>query len=278
VLRRRENIQLKTPDQLRSMRKAGLVVAAGLAAVAEAARPGVSTAELDLIARRVLAEAGAVSSFLGYSGPPPFPAVLCSSRNARVVHGIPSPDDVLADGDLLSLDFGAIVDGWHGDAAVTVAVGEVGFEARALSQACRDALWDGIAAARVGGRLTDISNAIQTSVRSSGGYGIVAGYGGHGIGTAMHMDPHVPNYGRAGKGPRLVGGMTLAIEPMITLGSAETRELADNWTVETIDGSLAAHWEHTVALLPDGLWVLTAEDGGRAELTARGAPVSALAD
>jgi len=260
------------------MREAGLVVAAGLAAMTEAAQPGVSTAELDLIARRVLAEAGATSSFLGYSGPPPFPGVICSSRNANVVHGIPSPDDVLADGDLISLDFGAIVDGWHGDAAVTVAVGRAGSDALALSRACRTALWDGIAAAQVGGRLTDISHAVQTSVHSSGGYGIVASYGGHGIGTAMHMDPHILNYGKPGKGPRLVAGMALAIEPMITLGSAETRQLADNWTVETIDGSLAAHWEHTVALLPDGLWVLTAEDGGRAELAARGVPVSALAD
>jgi len=259
------------------MRKAGLVVAAGLAAMSEAAKPGVSTEELDQVARRVLAEAGAVSSFLGYSGPPPFPAVICSSRNSAVVHGIPSPDEVLADGDLLSLDFGAIVDGWHGDAAVTVAVGEVRSDAQALSRACRTALWDGIAAARVGSRLTDVSHAIQTSVQSSGGYGIVAGYGGHGIGSAMHMDPHVPNYGKPGKGPQLQAGMALAIEPMITLGSAETRELADRWTVETIDGSLAAHWEHTVALLPDGLWVLTAEDGGRAELTARGVPVSTLA-
>jgi methionyl aminopeptidase len=277
VRRRRDHIQLKTPEQIRSMREAGLVVAAGLAAMTEAAKPGVSTQELDLVARRVLADAGAVSSFLGYSGPPAFPAVICSSRNATVVHGIPSPDDVLADGDLISLDFGAIVDGWHGDAAVTVAVGEVSSEARALSQACRTALWDGIAAAQVGGRLSDVSHAIQTSVQSSGSYGIVAGYGGHGIGSAMHMDPHIPNYGKPGKGPQLFAGMTLAIEPMITIGSAETRELADQWTVKTIDGSLAAHWEHTVALLPDGLWVLTAEDGGRAELATRGVRVSGLA-
>ncbi|HST49616.1 type I methionyl aminopeptidase [Jatrophihabitans sp.] len=276
--RRRDDIELKTPEQIRSMRAAGLVVAAGLAAMAEAAKPGVSTYELDQIAREVLAEAGAVSSFLGYAGPPPFPGVICSSRNARVVHGIPSPDDVLADGDLLSLDFGAIVDGWHGDAAVTLAVGQAGPDALALSHACRTALWDGIAAARVGGRLTDISFAVQASVEDAGSYGIVAGYGGHGIGTAMHMDPHILNYGKPGKGPRLVAGMALAIEPMITLGSAETRQLADNWTVQTVDGSLAAHWEHTVALLPDGLWVLTAEDGGRAELAARGVPVSALAD
>jgi methionyl aminopeptidase len=278
VRRRRDDIELKTPDQIRRMRAAGLVVAAGLAAMTEAAKPGVSTHELDQIARKVLADAGAVSSFLGYAGPPPFPGVICSSRNANVVHGIPSEDDVLADGDLISLDFGAIVDGWHGDAAVTVAVGEVAPDGVALSEACRTALWDGIAAARLGGRLTDISHAVETSVRRSGDFGIVTGYGGHGIGTAMHMDPHILNHGKPGKGPQLVSGMALAIEPMITLGSAQTRELPDSWTVETADGSLAAHWEHTVALLPDGLWVLTAEDGGRAELSARGVPVSTLAD
>ncbi len=259
------------------MREAGLVVGAGLAAMTQAIRPGVSTYELDQIARRVLADAGAASSFLGYAGPPPFPGVICASRNANVVHGIPSPDEVLADGDLISLDFGAIVDGWHGDAAVTVAVGEVSADAQALSRACRTALWDGIAAAQVGGRLTDISAAVETSVHGSGRYGIVTGYGGHGIGTAMHMDPHILNHGKPGRGPRLVAGMALAIEPMITLGSGQTRELADYWTVETADGSLAAHWEHTVALLADGLWVLTAEDGGRTELRARGVPVSALA-
>ena len=276
--RRRDDIELKTPDQIRSMRRAGLVVAAGLAAMTEAARPGVSTYELDQVARQVLAEAGAVSSFLGYAGPPPFPGVICSSRNANVVHGIPSRSDVLADGDLISLDFGAIVAGWHADAAVTVAVGEAAADALSLSQACRTALWDGIAAAQCGGRLTDISHAVQTSVQASGAYGIVTGYGGHGIGTAMHMDPHILNYGKPGRGPQLVAGMALAIEPMITLGSAHTRQLPDNWTVETVDGSLAAHWEHTVAILPDGLWVLTAEDGGRAELAARGVPVSDLAD
>lgn len=260
------------------MRAAGLVVAAGLAAMTEAARPGVSTYELDQVARQVLDDAGAQSSFLGYSGPPPFPGVICASRNANVVHGIPSRDDVLADGDLISLDFGAIVDGWHGDAAVTVAVGEVSPDALALSRACRAALWDGIGAARVGGRLSDISHAVETSVRNAGRYGIVTGYGGHGIGTAMHMDPHLLNYGKPGRGPQLVAGMALAIEPMITLGSAETRELPDQWTVETADRSLAAHWEHTVALLADGVWVLTAPDGGRAELGPRGVPISALAD
>jgi methionyl aminopeptidase len=276
-VRRRNRIELQSPEQIRLMRKAGLVVARGLAEMAEAARPGVSTLDLDRIARDVLAEHGATSSFLGY-GEPPFPAVICSSRNSNVVHGIPRSDDVLAEGDLISLDFGAIVQGWHGDAAITVAVGSVPDELGGLSEACRNSLWDGIAAARVGGRLSDISHAVQTSVESAGGYGIVAHYGGHGIGRQMHMDPHVLNYGRPGNGPKLVAGMTLAIEPMITLGSAETELLADSWTVATVDGSPAVHWEHTMALLEDGLWVLTAEDGGRAELSARGVKVSSLAD
>ncbi len=275
--RRRDDIQLKSPEQIKLMRRAGLAVAAGLAAMTEATQPGVSTYELDQIARSALAKAGATSSFLGYAGPPPFPGVICSSRNSKIVHGIPSKDDVLADGDLISLDFGAIVDGWHGDAAVTVTVGQVSAEAAALSAACRSSMWDGIAAAQVGGRLTDISHAVETSVRRSGRYGIVTGYGGHGIGTAMHMEPHILNHGKPGRGPELVAGMALAIEPMITLGSPNTRELADNWTVETADGSPAAHWEHTVALLPDGVWVLTAEDGGRAELAARGVRLSSLA-
>ena len=276
--RRRDHIEIKTAEQIRLMRRAGLVVAEGLAAMAEAAQPGVSTMQLDRIARDVLALAGATSSFLGYSGPPPFPGVICSSRNDNIVHGIPSEDDVLCDGDLISIDFGAIVAGWHGDAALTVAVGSVDEQSLALSRACEKSLWDGLAAARVNGRLTDISHAVETSVRSSGPYGIVTGYGGHGIGTAMHMEPHVLNHGKPGRGPELVAGMALAIEPMITLGSARTHELDDGWTVRTADGSWAAHWEHTVALLPDGPWVLTAADGGRAELAARGIAVSALAD
>ncbi|MGI8666978.1 MAG: type I methionyl aminopeptidase [Jatrophihabitans sp.] len=275
--RRRDDIQLKSPEQIALMRRAGQVVATGLAEMTAAAEPGVSTYQLDRIARDVLRSAGAASSFLGYAGPPPFPGVICASRNASIVHGIPSRDEVLADGDLISLDFGAILDGWHGDAAVTVEVGTVGEQARALSAACREALWDGIAAARPDGRLSDISHAVQSSVARSGAYGIVTGYGGHGIGTEMHMEPHILNYGKPGKGPRLVAGMTLAIEPMITQGDARTRELADRWTVVTADGGAAAHWEHTVALLEDGLWVLTAPDGGRAELSARGVAISAMA-
>jgi methionyl aminopeptidase len=269
-----ERIQLKTPDQIASMRSAGLVVARALAAMRSAVAPGVTTADLDAVARDVLSEAGATPSFLGYHG---YPAVICASVNDRVVHGIPSSAEKLAEGDLISIDFGAIVDGWHGDSAISVPVGSVAPEVAALSAVCEASMWDGLAAARSGARLTDISHAIETSIRSAGNYGIVAGYGGHGIGSEMHMAPHILNYGRPGKGPRLTPGMALAIEPMVTLGSRATEELEDGWTVVTADGTWAAHWEHSVAILEDGPWVLTAEDGGRAELAKRGVELSALA-
>jgi methionyl aminopeptidase len=267
----RRGIELKSLDQIAQMRAAGLVVARGLAEMSAAAAPKVSTADLDAIGREVLRSAGATSSFLGYNG---FPAVICSSVNDRIVHGIPAPDEVLREGDLVSIDFGAIVDGWHADAACTVAVGAVSPAAAALSAACEASLWDGLAAARVGARLSDISHAVETSVTAAGDYGIVTGYGGHGIGSAMHMDPHVLNHGKPGRGPRLVAGMALAIEPMLTAGSRATTELDDGWTVATVDGSLAAHWEHTVAILADGPWVLTAPDGGREQLAARGVQLS----
>jgi methionyl aminopeptidase len=234
----------------------------------------VSTADLDGLARDILRREKATPSFLGYHG---YPAVICASVNDRVVHGIPSPKEKLHDGDLISIDFGAIVDGWHADSAISVAVGQVAPEVAALSDACAAAMWDGLAAARVDTRLTDISHAVETSIRRSGRYGIVANYGGHGIGTEMHMAPHILNYGRPGKGPRLAAGMALAIEPMVTLGRRDTAVLDDDWTVVTVDGSVAAHWEHTVAILADGPWVLTAEDGGRAELSRRGVQLSSLA-
>ncbi|MDT4927915.1 MAG: methionyl aminopeptidase [Pseudonocardiales bacterium] len=269
-----ERIQLKTPEQIATMREAGLVVARALQQMRDAAAPGVSTADLDDVARGVLSDAGATPSFLGYHG---YPAVICASVNDRVVHGIPSAAEKLREGDLISIDFGAIVDGWHGDSAISVPIGEVTPEVAALSAACEASMWAGLAAAQTGARLTDISHAVETSIRSAGPYGIVAGYGGHGIGSEMHMAPHILNYGRPGKGPRLTPGMALAIEPMVTLGSRATEELDDGWTVVTADGSWAAHWEHTVAILDDGPWVLTAEDGGRAELAKRGVQVSALA-
>ena len=271
---RQRVIELKSVDEFALMRRAGLVVADALAAMAAAVAPGVSTLDLDAIARRVLADNDALSSFFGYHG---YPAVICASVNDRIVHGIPSAEEVLTEGDMISIDFGAIVEGWHGDSAITVPVGRVEPAAEALSAACRESMWDGLAQARAGGRLSDISHAVETSVRRSGKYGIVTGYGGHGIGSQMHMDPHILNHGRPGRGPRLEPGMALAIEPMVTLGSPATRELSDGWTVVTADGSMAAHWEHTVAILDDGPWVLTAEDGGRAELAARGVELSAAA-
>jgi methionyl aminopeptidase len=269
-----ERIELKSPEQIALMRRAGLVVADALSRMRDAVTPGVSTADLDALAREVLRDAGAASSFLGYHG---YPAVICASVNDRVVHGIPSAGERLQAGDLISIDFGAIVEGWHGDAAISVPVAGIRPEIEAMSAACETSMWDGLACARSGGRLGDISNAIENSIRGAGKYGIVAGYGGHGIGSEMHMAPHILNYGRAGKGPRLAPGMALAIEPMVTLGSRATRELDDGWTVVTADGSWAAHWEHTVAILDDGPWVLTARDGGRAELAKRGVELSTLA-
>ncbi len=202
-------------------------------------------------------------SFLGYHG---YPATICTSVNDQVVHGIPSPEAMLAAGDLISIDCGAIVDGWHGDAAVTVAVGPVRAELTALLDACETALWQGLARAEPGARLTDISAAVEAAARAAGPFGIVEDYTGHGIGTAMHMDPPVPNYGRPGRGPVLTEGMALAIEPMLVLGDPETDVLDDGWTVVTSDGSWAAHFEHTVAITADGPWVLTAVDGGAAGL------------
>lgn len=276
--RRNYSIELKTPDQIAAMRRAGVVVGTALQAMRDAVAAGVSTLDLDEIARDVLRRAGATSSFLRYDiGSGPYPAVICASVNDRVVHGIPSAAEKLADGDLVSLDFGAIVDGWHADAALTVPVGQASDRVRALSLACEASLWAGLARVRAGGRLGDVSHAVERSVRSAGRYGIVTGYGGHGIGSAMHMDPHILNYGRAGTGLRLVPGMALAIEPMITLGARATREHSDGWTVSTTDGSWAAHWEHTVAIMDDGPWVLTAQDGGRQRLAELGITVSARA-
>jgi methionyl aminopeptidase len=250
------SIEIKTPAQLAVMREAGLVVAAALAAAARAVEPGISTAELDAIAEREIRGAGAVPSFKGYYG---FPATICTSVNEQIVHGIPSPDTRLAAGDLISIDCGAIVAGWHGDAALTIGVGPVSAPLAELMEACERALWQGLARAVAGGRLSDIGAAVETA---SGKFGIVEDYTGHGIGTQMHMDPPVPNYGRAGRGPVLVEGMALAVEPMLTAGDAQTRLLADDWTVVTVDGSWAAHFEHTVAVTADGPWVLTAPDGG----------------
>jgi methionyl aminopeptidase len=262
------DIEYKTPDQVAKMRTAGLLVAATLDKLRDAVAPGVSTADLDAIAEQNIRAAGGIPSFKGYQG---YPASICSSVNSEIVHAIPSPDVILQDGDVISIDCGAIVDGWHGDSAITVAVGDVPANVRRMATVAEDAMWAGIVAAARGlrsgrGRLTDISAAIQSSVRKAGRYGIVEGYGGHGIGSEMHQDPFVLNYGRPGKGPRLVPGLCLAIEPMLTLGKPRSAELDDGWTVVTVDGSLAVHVEHSIALCDDGVWVLTATDGGRARL------------
>jgi methionyl aminopeptidase len=260
-MRRRQewSIEVKTPAQLALMREAGLVVATALRATAAAVEPGISTAELDAIAAQVIADAGAVPSFLGYHG---YPATICTSVNDQVVHGIPSPTVMLAAGDVISIDCGAIVAGWHGDAALTVSVGPARAELAGLLDACELALWHGLARAEPGARLTDISAAVEAAARAAGPYGIIEDYTGHGIGTSMHMDPPVPNYGKPGRGPLLTEGMALAVEPMLVLGDQETDVLDDGWTVVTVDHSRAAHFEHTVAITADGPWVLTAADGG----------------
>lgn len=260
MFRGRDRIEVKSIDQLHVMRAAGLVVAQTLHCVAAAVREGVSTAELDDIAAASIRDAGATPSFLGYHG---FPAHICVSVNDEVVHGIPG-ERRIGLGDVVSIDCGAIVDGWHGDAAISVLVGEVPADIAELSHVTERALWAGLAAARPGGSLSDIGHAVETVVREAGPhFGIVEEYVGHGIGSSMHMDPAVPNYGKPGKGPRLVPGMALAVEPMVILGSPEVQVLDDDWTVVASDGGMAAHWEHTVAVTEDGPWVLTALDDVR---------------
>jgi len=246
-------IQIKTPAQIEKMRAAGAVVAGALAAMEAQVAPGVTTRQLDSVASDHIRAAGALPSFLGYHG---FPATICASVNAEIVHGF--PDDVpLEVGDVVSLDCGAILDGWHGDAAITVPVGVITVELTELLRVTEESMWRGIRAARPGGRLTDISYAIESYVRSQGRYGIIEEYGGHGIGTEMHQDPHVLNHGRPGRGPVLRAGMALAIEPMVTLGQPRTQVLDDDWTVVTADGSRSAHFEHSIAVTADGPVVLT---------------------
>src|SRR5215471_4237416 len=253
--KREPGVQVKTQAQLAFMWEVGQGVAAALHAAAEAAAPGVSTAELDAVASARIAAAGAVPSFLGYHG---FPATICTCINDEIVHGIPSASRVLQEGDVISIDCGASVEGWHADAALTVGVGVIPAEVTNLIAGCERALWQGLAAARAGGRLSDISHAVERSARAAGTYGIVEDYVGHGIGSEMHMDPPVPNYGRPGRGPVLAEGMALAIEPLLVLGSPDTRLLADGWTVVSEDGGWSAHFEHTVAITAAGPWVLTA--------------------
>lgn len=268
-------VEMKSEAEIAQMRVAGLVVARTLRTVSAAVAPGVTTGDLDALAEEVIRAAGALPSFLGYQG---FPACICTSVNDEIVHGIPSRERVLRDGDVVSIDCGAIVDGWHGDAAVTVAVGEVSDDLHSLMETTETSLWHGLAAARPGGRLIDIGRAVEDAVRAAGAYGIPREYGGHGIGTAMHQEPFVANYAtrRGGSSRRLEQGLVLAVEPMVTLGTHRSRVLDDEWTVVTRDGSPAAHFEHTVAVTERGPWVLTAFDGGRRLLgDAYGGPAEA---
>ena len=258
-LRSRRTVPQRSAAELEAMAAAGAVVATALQAVHAAAVAGTSTLSLDEIAESVIRGAGATPSFLGYHG---YPASICASVNDRVVHGIPSAAELLAPGDLVSIDCGAILDDWHGDAAITFGVGALDPADEALSAATRESLEAGIAAMIPGNRLTDVSHAIEMGTRAAEtrygrAFGIVEGYGGHGIGRHMHMDPFLPNEGAPGRGPLLAPGSVLAIEPMLTLGRGKTNILDDDWTVTTTDGSRAAHWEHTVAVTDSGPRILT---------------------
>lgn len=245
---------LRSASDLAKMRKAGRVVAEMHACIRAAIRPGVTTLELDRIARDVLERRGARSNFLGY-GHPPFTGVICASPNDVIVHGIPGPRR-LEEGDIISIDCGAIVEGWHGDAAFTAGVGAIDDEDRRLIEATEASLAAGIAAMQPGGRLSDIGAAVQR-VAEAAGFSVVKEYTGHGIGMAMHEAPDVPNWGRPGKGRRLAPGQTYAVEPMVCAGSARTQVLDDDWTVVTADGSRAAHTEHTIAITEGGPEILT---------------------
>lgn len=249
-------MMLKTKEQQAKMRRAGRVVAEIHEEVARAARPGVSTQKLDQVAEEVLRRRGAVPSFKGYHG---FPATICTSPNDVIVHGIPGRY-TLKEGDIIGVDAGAIVEGWHADAAFTIGIGEVTEEATRLMSVTEEALWAGLRQAVESNRLSDIGHAVQ-EVAEAAGFSVVREYVGHGIGTAMHEEPQVPNYGPSGRGPKLKVGMVLAIEPMVNVGDYTTRVLDDGWTVITRDSSLSAHYEHTVAITEDGPEVLTLAEG-----------------
>jgi methionyl aminopeptidase len=276
----RERIEYKTPEQVLLMRRAGLVVAEALAAVRERAVAGMTTAQLDAVAAEVIADRGATASFLGYDG---YPATLCVSVNDEVVHGIPGPR-VLEPGDVVSVDCGAIVEGWHGDSAITIVLDGAETEDVALAETTERAMWAGIAALAGAERLGAVGEAVEDVVDAAeaaglnGGqrYGLVEEYVGHGIGTAMHQPPDVPNFRSRDRGPRVRPGLCVAVEPMVVRGQRFTQVLDDDWTVVTGDGSRASHWEHTVAVLDDGIWVLTAPDGGEAKLSPLGVTVAPL--
>lgn len=262
----------KSRAEIDRMAKAGAVVARAHEELMAQLRPGMTTLDLDRIAEKVIVSAGAVPSFKGYRG---FPATLCTSPNDQIVHGIPSADVVLEEGDVISIDCGAIVDGFHGDSATTLIVGgeeAASAEVRELVRQTRNAMWRGLEQAQHGHRLGDVGAAVE-AVALERGYGVVREYVGHGIGRALHEDPSVPNYGRAGKGLKMTKGWVIAIEPMFNLGTERTRTLEDEWTVVTADGALSAHWEHTVAITEDGPWVLTARSDEPAHPLAEAVPV-----
>ncbi len=276
----RERIEYKTSEQVLLMRRAGLVVAAALDAVRDRAAVGVTTQDLDAVAAQVIGDHGATASFLGYHG---YPATLCVSVNDEVVHGIPGPR-VLEAGDVVSIDCGAVVDGWHGDSAITVVLEGADPLDVELTQTTERAMWSGIAALARAERLGAVGEAVEDVVDAAaaeglnGGhrYGLVEEYVGHGIGTAMHQPPDVPNFRRRDRGPRLRPGLCVAVEPMVVRGDRATQVLDDDWTVVTADGARAAHWEHSVALLENGVWVLTAVDGGAQRLAELGVSVAPL--
>lgn len=248
-------IVLKTNRELALMREACRISAGALRVAGEAVQPGVTTEEIDRIAYEYIIKQGAKPNFLNYNG---FPATACISINDEVIHGIPSKKQVIKEGDIVSIDLGATLNGYHGDNAATFAAGKISPEAERLINTTRESLYKGIAAAVAGGRIGDISNAVQTYCEERG-FSVVRDFVGHGIGTKLHEDPSVPNYGTPGRGVRLLPGMTLAIEPMINAGGYDVRQLSDGWTIKTKDGSLSAHFEHTVAITTDGPKILTVE-------------------
>jgi methionyl aminopeptidase len=252
-------IVCKSPAEIERMRAANELVGAVLAIVRDAIRPGISTGELDALAEAKIVAAGATPAFKGYHG---YPATLCVSINDEVIHGIPSPHRVLAEGDIVSVDVGAVLDGFVGDSAVTFPVGRVSERAALLLKVTQESLYRAILAVKPGGRVSDIGHAVQRHVEAHG-CSVVREFVGHGIGTAMHEEPQVPNYGPPGRGPRLAEGMVLAIEPMVNLGRPAVRVLEDGWTAVTRDHSLSAHFEHTVAVAEDGPYVLTARGDER---------------